>query len=408
MSRSGHLFADGDLSATLRARTQALAQAAQAIPADHAIARSAEELAAELVEQFHIEPLVMDGEAMTVPHEDTRVDVRYDPVRAILDQSRPVYVPGTRITYHVPVSGEMDLLKLRPSHYALSSPIAEVSGSEVRISETAPAPVPESIKGRLDKTLREIKGYVERANADVATFNADLPASALAGAEQRRQKVIADQDLVASFGVPVRRTDAPKTYAAPPKRRKIPSAAAKRSMARLMEPTLPAEVYEHILSIARQMVTVMERSPRSFATMAEEDIRQHFLVQLNGQYEGDATGETFNFEGKTDILIRQAGRTMFIAECKFWRGPKGLIETVDQLLSYTSWRDTKTAIFLFNRNKDLSKVLGRISSNVAGHSNFVREIAPYGSETDFRFVLHHRDDSERELTLTILVFEVPA
>jgi hypothetical protein len=36
----------------------------------------------------------------------------------------------------------------------------------------------------------------------------------------------------------------------------------------------------------------------------------------------------------------------------------------------------------------------------------VREIR-YGEETDFRFILHHRDDPDRELTLTVLVFEVP-
>lgn len=35
---------------------------------------------------------------------------------------------------------------------------------------------------------------------------------------------------------------------------------------------------------------------------------------------------------------------------------------------------------------------------------FVREI-PYGSETEFRFVIHHSGDRERELTLTVLVFD---
>lgn len=70
------------------------------------------------------------------------------------------------------------------------------------------------------------------------------------------------------------------------------------------------------------MVLVMERSPHAFAKMGEEDLRTHFLVQLNGLYEGQATGETFNFEGKTDILIRVEGKNIFIAECKFWTGPK--------------------------------------------------------------------------------------
>ena len=43
----------------------------------------------------------------------------------------------------------------------------------------------------------------------------------------------------------------------------------------------------------------------------KRDLRQHFLVQLNGQYEGQAVGETFNYEGKTDILIRSEGKKPF-------------------------------------------------------------------------------------------------
>lgn len=154
------------------------------------------------------------------------------------------------------------------------------------------------------------------------------------------------------------------------------------------------------------MAELMERSPKTFARLDEEALRDHFLLQLNGQYQGGAAGETFNFEGKTDILIREKGRNLFIAECKFWDGPAKLTETVDQLLRYTSWRDTKTAIFVFNRGRALIGVLAKISPAISAHSNFVREIG-YGSETDFRFVLHHRDDPERELTLTVLVFEVP-
>ena len=33
----------------------------------------------------------------------------------------------------------------------------------------------------------------------------------------------------------------------------------------------------------------MERSPYAFKAMNEENLRQHFLVQLNGQFEGNAT-----------------------------------------------------------------------------------------------------------------------
>lgn len=407
MSRDDYLFHQSRLSDVLREQERKMKDAAQVIPADHALASGVEELTAELVERFRIEPVTIDEAARTMSAEELNVDVSGDPSRFFFDDPGPHLVPGTRFTYHLPVSGETDLFKFAPSTFTTVLPTGEVSNGELRISVDAAAPIPAGIQGRLDRTLADIKQYVGWANADVAKFNSGLPAMAKVEAERRRQKVLADQELLASFGVPVRREDAPKTYAAPPVRRSVARPTpAKGSIAQPLEPVLPAEEYDHILDVVRQMGLVLERSPKAFANMGEEDLRQHFLVQLNGQYEGDATGETFNFDGKTDLLIRRDGRNLFIAECKFWGGPKKLIETIDQLLGYTSWRDTKTAIFVFNKNRDLSKVLAQISPTVAAHPNFVREVS-YGGETDYRFIIRHRDDPERELVLTILVFEIP-
>jgi hypothetical protein len=174
------------------------------------------------------------------------------------------------------------------------------------------------------------------------------------------------------------------------------------------EPVLDLEHYEHILDVISNMVLVMERSPGSFSRLDEEGLRTHILVQLNGHYEGQATGETFNAGGKTDILIRAEDKNIFIAECKFWKGAEVFKKAIDQLLGYTAWRDTKTAIIVFNRNKDTSVVLKQIPELVKGHPNCKREIQGFKHETGFRFVLHHRDDRNRELTLTVLVFDVPS
>jgi hypothetical protein len=172
------------------------------------------------------------------------------------------------------------------------------------------------------------------------------------------------------------------------------------------EPVLSDADYEHIIGVLQNMVEVMERSPSAFETMDEESIRSHFLVQLNGHYEGQATGETFNYEGKTDILVRSEGRNIFIGECKFWSGPKMLNETIDQLLGYTSWRDTKVAVIIFNRNKDFSRVLNSIRETAKTHTNFKREL-PGSTETVFRYCFAHKDDKNRELFLTLLAFDVP-
>jgi hypothetical protein len=166
------------------------------------------------------------------------------------------------------------------------------------------------------------------------------------------------------------------------------------------------QVFEEILGIVKGMAHVMERSPSAFKNMGEEDLRQHFLVQLNGQFEGDASGETFNYDGKTDILIRRDDRNVFIAECKFWAGPKTIAETIDQILGYLSWRDTKAAIVLFVRNKKFSDVLARIVPVVEAHANH-KTTLPVSEETDFRFVFGQREDPNREIQLAVLLFPVP-
>jgi hypothetical protein len=164
--------------------------------------------------------------------------------------------------------------------------------------------------------------------------------------------------------------------------------------------------YEHVLRIIQNMAAVMERSPHAFAAMDEEGLRQHFLVQLNGQFAGHATGETFNTTGNTDILVRVNGKNVFIAECKFWKGPKSLFDTIDQLLSYANWRDTKTAILLFNRRRGFSYILSRIPEVVETHPCFKRKIDA-SEETVFRYVFHRPDDPDRELLLTVLAFDIP-
>jgi len=225
----------------------------------------------------------------------------------------------------------------------------------------------------------------------------------------RREKILKDQDMANALGFPLkRRDDAPKTYSASVVRKELPIQRPTVSASPFKpEPTLEMAQYENILEIISSMVHVIERSPGAFARMKEEDLRQHFLVQLNGQYKGQATGETFNASGKTDILIRVEDRNIFIAECKFWKGEKHLIPTIDQLLSYTSWRDTKTAIILFNQQKNLTDILAQIPVTVATHPNFKKQL-PDQHETGFRFLMHQPGDKNRELYLTVLVFEVPA
>jgi hypothetical protein len=265
-----------------------------------------------------------------------------------------------------------------------------------------------AVRAQFDRDIAEIRNYLSSMKSEVDLFNALLPGKISDRIHVRRLKLLNDQQMVKSIGFPLRRrSNAPQTYAVPVVRRKIaPPPPSPGTSNYTPEPEVEMAEYEHILSVLTNMTAVIERSPSAFRKMNENHIRQHFLVQLNAQYEGQATGETFNYKGKTDILIRKDGKNLFIAECKFWRGSKSLQEALDQLLGYAAWRDTKTAMLIFNRKKDFSSVLAKIQETVKSHANCKKQL-PYPSETGWRYLCHHRDDKNREMLMTVLAFEVP-
>jgi hypothetical protein len=314
------------------------------------------------------------------------------------------------VTFIVPFSGDPNLFAVQPQHFSFSSgrSTAEIVGSEIHVTYASANLNAQGAKREFENELTLIKQNLENLRTTIDRHNAELSQLIRTQFLQRKDKLLADANLAASIGFPIKRRDgATPTYAVPvQKRRPKIERPAVPSEAFRPEPTLGMAEYDDILSIVRNMVRVMEQSPRAFEKMGEEDLRTHFLVQLNGQYEGRATGETFNFQGKTDILVRDEGRNIFIAECKFWNGEKQFLETIDQLLSYLSWRDTKAAVLIFSRNVNFSEVLTKIKESAPQHANYKRTIGEL-DESSFRYIFHQSNDRNRELILTILAFDIP-
>ncbi|MGO6669198.1 hypothetical protein ACCS43_28230 [Rhizobium ruizarguesonis] len=163
--------------------------------------------------------------------------------------------------------------------------------------------------------------------------------------------------------------------------------------------------YLKILRVIKHMSLVMERSPGAFIDLKEEHLRDFYLVFLNGVYEGAAIGETFNYGGRTDILIRQNDVNIFIAECKFWDGPVHYLETIDQIIKYISWRDGRAAIIVFNRNENFSEVCTKIHQTTKSHPHF--KSGTEEDSTQFRYVFVRREDPNKEFVLTVQAFNVP-
>ncbi len=402
------LFSSRDLRDVLSGLERSLSREVESLDESRVLGASPEDLSTYLVEKFYVDEIHIYEEQVHMDYGDARIDVTNHFDRFVSDRTDPFYVTGTRITFFVPYTGDRELFSCRPSRSTLSPPRGAVGDGELVLVYERTREGAATIRSEFDRDLANVRRYVDFVASDVAAFNSSLRETANRRLEERREKLLEDRGLVESLGFPLKsRSAVPDTYVAPRVRRRIaPGLPPASRGAYKPEPALAADDYDHILSVIFNMVTVMERSPQAFRGMAEEDLRQHFLVQLNGHYEGQATGETFNFEGKTDLLVRAEGKNIFIAECKFWSGPAGLIEALDQLLGYAAWRDTKTALLLFNRDRNMSTVLNAIPETIKAHPRFKADRA-YESETGFRYVFGHRDDLNRDLTLTVLVFDVP-
>ncbi len=404
----GYLFSTYDLSQTLTNTQQKMREEIERLDANRLLNTAPTDLAAYFVDKFKIEPIRLLRDQWYADHKEIQVDVRNDPLRWIRDTSRPVMIPGERTEVRVPFEGESELFYSQSNMMTTSPPRGEIEGNELVLRYESPSDAPRDVRPLVDQALTEIEKYIGWQRPMIDGHNAGLASFAGQAIDNRRARLLAQSKRVEALGIPVRRReDAPKTYAIPTVRRKAgPTLPPATSAQFEPEPAWAMEHYEHALKIVQDMALVMERSPDAFKSMDEEALRQSFLMQLNGQFEGKATGETFNMSGKTDILLREGDRNVFIAECKFWKGSKAFGEAIDQLLGYATWRDGKTAILVFNRGTDTSTVLAGIDSTAKAHANFKRPV-DWSHESGFRYVLHSKGDSNRELILTVLVFHVP-
>jgi hypothetical protein len=408
MRRPKCLFSSVDWFSVQEDQKKRLIDEVTSVDGNRLLNTSVDDLCDYFEEKYRIEVPVLHEDQIVADQQEIQIDVSQDSMRFMRDRSRPFFVPGTAVEITVPFDGEAEAFKIRPTTYTLSPPIGEVRGSTLVLMIQGTDLKAKQVRAEIDRMLTEIKSYLENLRRNAEGFNGQLRQLAREAIERRRQKLLADQNLVAALGFRLKeRQDSTQTYVTPQVRRKITPTLPPASTAPFKpEPTLSPDDYDHILSVIQNMALVMERSPSAFAAMDEESLRSHFLVQLNGHYEGQATGETFNYEGKTDILIRAEGKNIFIAECKYWGGPKKLTETLDQLLNYSCWRDTKVAVIIFNRRKNFSSVLDAIPATVEAHQNCKRALGR-NSETSFRYIFAHRDDPNREMILTVLAFDVP-
>jgi hypothetical protein len=184
-------------------------------------------------------------------------------------------------------------------------------------------------------------------------------------------------------------------------------AADPKIEANLISGDISEKAYQQITSAIFKYGKNMEKTPSSYRSFGEEDFRNLFLPHLNSiSTSTTTTGETFNKNGKTDILVQNTdGENLFIAECKLWKGESLLKEAIDQLLDrYVTWRDSKLAIIVFNKDmKDFSGLIEKAHSALKSHSKYKRT-EQVNDNTNQIFIFKHPQDESKEVKVSLLLF----
>lgn len=379
---------------------------------DNSVLRSftALELTNRFITEATIEPLVLHSDRAKLEYEERAMFPISEPsVSAGSDE------PGTIFAFSIPFEGNSDLWQaklLQASFPVASLPDIEVLETTINVifrlrdSRTQDEPLDQLFK----EGVSALESALKQLNAEVDVHNANAPSRIMTSVQSRLSTAESIAGSLASLGISLEPREHIPAYSVPLTRKvlgKSPLVGISDTMEITPEPSLDIGDYHHILEVLRSMSLVVERNPNSFKSLGEEAIRDLFLVILNSHYEGTATGETFNANGKTDILIRERNRNIFIAECKFWSGQAAFLRAIDQLLGYLTWRDSKCALVVFNRNKDSSAVSDTMHNVVQEHPSH-QETISYTSLDGGKYIFAKSTEPRQLIMVSTLIFDVPA
>ncbi|MEQ6355200.1 hypothetical protein ABNX05_11280 [Lysinibacillus sp. M3] len=312
--------------------------------------------------------------------------------------------------FHIPYTGDKELFSLTPSSYSLNPPRGKITNNEIIKRFVIFDDDYQNAQIEFDRFKSDLIRNIENVNNEINSHNSSIRSSVEYLFIKRKEELLKRKQSLAGLTVPIRKKEnVPQTFTIPSikVKKKITVQPTLKTGSFVPDPKLDDETYSDILTMINDMGKQFERIPSVYSDKGEEDLRDHFLMLLEPHFDGSATGETFNKSGKTDILLRHDGGNVFVGECKFWTGAKGFLGTIDQLLGYLTWRDSKTSVIMFVRNKDFTNVIETAKESIQTHDNFIKFV-DQKDESWFNYIFHLNGDKNKEIKVAIMLYHIPS
>ena len=383
------------------------------IPDENILAADLNELSEYYTEEFEIHPLALHLE---------RIYETLTEIEVLRNNYSYNVTEGYRISYHIPFSGDTRLLYSNLSYS--SNNLFEVDDI-IKTDDPAIKIIVFSLeypKNELEKIvtpdfkanefIRAFKRYmriIEEINKRVLAFNAQLPDLVNDALAKRKRKADDYVALSKTLAIPlIKNPNAPNTIPIPLNRvqTKTPRLPGMPGAGKFTnEYSISNADYENIRRIIGFAGFSMEKAAGTFKKLDEYGLRNILVAFLNTHYLGTATGETFCRVGRADIHILFENKAAYIAECKVWVSDRDLTSAVEQLFKYTTWRDIKTSIIIFNKN---SMFFSRILLSIDDYlrkNDLCRNIRPV-SENEWLCEFRQSPDAAEYITIHIIAFDL--
>lgn len=356
-----------------------------------------------LIEKYRIEPLkiLLESESVSQP---TKSQVRRN------NMLEEIYLADTfifTITYNF--EGKADLFAVKPNPFTYATYDINVNQDQntvsfkIQIFKQDPNEFNKAKSDAYSQAFTNLK----KVNDHVQQFNSSYENTVKSIFEQEKNKYQQENAFFKAINVKVNE-DTKSIFTAPTIKKKIiKQPVVKKNQELSSVPTMSQEMYDDVLKVIYDSGKSMEKKPALYEGKDEEGLRDQFLFILETRYDGTtATGETFNRGGKADIILKYAsdGSNLFIAECKFWHGSSEFLKAISQLFDrYLTWRDSKVAVILFVKNKDISNVLKTIKKDIVNHNYYLKYIGDKG-ESSFSYEFHLPGDKNKKVQLEVMTF----
>lgn len=202
MGRDDHLFFQADSFAVQEHQRKEMDAVIAGMDGNRLLNTNVDDLVSYFAENHRIDVPLLAEANMSVDQRESRRDASGDPSRmACFTGQGPVHVTGTEVIVEVPFSGDPQMFKVRPSTYDSGPPRGEVRGTTLLFRFWSDNPHPEKLRSELDRWLADVKRYLQWQRDSFKGFNDALADSARTAITRRREKLLANQNLVSGLAI---------------------------------------------------------------------------------------------------------------------------------------------------------------------------------------------------------------